>query len=104
ALDAGEGKKTLRIRIAAVENGARLTIEDSGPGIPDAIADRLFQPFVTSRPRDGKRKGTGLGLAIARSIVERHHGKLSAAKSTLGGAELEVIVPRAQPMLGGTTR
>jgi signal transduction histidine kinase len=92
-------KKTIRIRTAAEADAVRLLVEDSGPGIPEAIKDRLFQPFVSSRPREGPRPGTGLGLAIAKNIIERHHGRISAGKSALGGAALEVILPRAQPVL-----
>jgi signal transduction histidine kinase len=97
--DAEVPKKTLRIRTAADENAVRLVVEDSGPGIAKELRDRLFQPFVTNRPREGPRPGTGLGLAIAKSIVERHHGKITAGQSPLGGAELEVILPRVQPVL-----
>lgn len=92
-------KKTLRVKSALDGDAVRLSIEDSGPGIAKEVADRLFQPFVTNRPREGPRPGTGLGLAIAKSIVERHHGKISAGKSSLGGAELEVILPKVQPVV-----
>jgi signal transduction histidine kinase len=91
--------KKLRLRTAIEGEAVRLAIEDSGPGIPKELEARLFQPFVTGRGRDGPRPGTGLGLAIARSIVERHHGKISANQSSLGGAELEVILPKIQPVL-----
>ena len=48
-----------------------LTVEDSGPGVPAEMADRLFEPFVTGRP-----EGTGLGLAIARELTDAHGGRL----------------------------
>lgn len=72
-----------------------ITIEDNGPGIPKAIAQKLFEPFVTSRPRDSAVKGTGLGLAIAQSIAKRHHATLSADRSPLGGARFTLTIPRA---------
>jgi signal transduction histidine kinase len=79
----------------------RVVVEDNGPGIPDSIRERLFQPFVTGRGRESARPGTGLGLAIARGIAERHHGKLSAGRSELGGARFELELPRSQPVLVG---
>src|SRR5204863_2614607 len=92
-------KKTLRVRSAADGDAVRLLIEDSGPGSAKEVEARLFQPSVTNRPREASRAGTGLGLAIAKSIVERHHGKITAGKSSLGGAELEVILPKVQPVV-----
>jgi C4-dicarboxylate-specific signal transduction histidine kinase len=47
-------------------------IQDNGPGIDAEIADRLFEPFETTKPR-----GMGLGLAVSRQIVEAHGGRLS---------------------------
>ena len=52
----------------------RTTVADSGPGIPEEMRDRIFDPFFTSKPRD---KGTGLGLSVSRGIVADHGGKLT---------------------------
>ncbi len=49
-----------------------LVVRDTGPGVPPALADRVFEPFVTGRP-----DGTGLGLAIARELADAHGGRLS---------------------------
>ena len=73
-----------RVTIAA--DAARITVSDTGPGVPAAIAARLFQPFVTGRGRDHAHPGTGLGLAIARSIAERHGGTLHHERPPDGGA------------------
>lgn len=65
-------------RCASLASGGRkppeysIEVIDSGPGPPAAIADRLFQPFVT-----GKREGVGLGLAVARQVAEAHGGCVS---------------------------
>jgi two-component system sensor histidine kinase AtoS len=50
-----------------------ITVSDSGPGIPDELRDRIFDPFVTHN----KRKGTGLGLAITKQIITAHHGSIT---------------------------
>jgi signal transduction histidine kinase len=50
-----------------------ITVSDSGPGIPDELRDRIFEPFVTHN----KRKGTGLGLAITKQIITAHHGSIT---------------------------
>jgi signal transduction histidine kinase len=64
------------IRVATRVEGsdAIITITDTGPGIPDAIARRIFDPFFTTKPRG---QGTGLGLSISTDIVRRHGGTLS---------------------------
>ncbi|ACL57305.1 sensor histidine kinase [Methylobacterium nodulans] len=60
------------VRVTAARAGDRLRIavEDTGPGVPDALRARLFEPFVTGRP-----DGTGLGLAIVREIARAHGGE-----------------------------
>jgi signal transduction histidine kinase len=95
ALAEGAGPAVVAVRIELAA-GERLWVhvEDSGPGIPEAIRGRLFQPFVSGRPRGGPRPGTGLGLATARSIIERHHGAIRAEdRSERGGAHLVVELP-----------
>ncbi len=65
-------------------------VADSGPGIAPELADRLFQPFVTT-----KKTGMGLGLSICREIVEAHHGRLSAAPGSPGGTVFRLTLPLA---------
>ncbi len=90
-----------RVRIEAAEC-VRVLVEDNGPGLPDAISDRVFEPFVTGRKRS-EGPGTGLGLAIARRIIERHGGTLEAAPSDLGGAAFRLELPKHQPVLAAAT-
>jgi signal transduction histidine kinase len=69
----------------------RVTVDDNGPGIPEASRERVFQPFFTSRSR-----GTGLGLAIVQKIVVTHNGRVSVnAASPLGGASMQLVWPEA---------
>lgn len=67
----------------------RCVVEDDGPGIPEEIRERIFEPFVTTRTR-----GTGLGLAITRRLVEAHGGRISVVGSGEPGASIEVVLPR----------
>lgn len=64
-----------------------VTVEDRGPGIPEEIARRIFEPFFSTKP-----EGTGMGLAICRSIVEMHDGRLWAANSPQGGAVFQFTI------------
>jgi two-component system NtrC family sensor kinase len=66
-----------------------LTIEDSGPGIPEDMRDRLFEPFASTKPN-----GTGLGLAVSYGVVEAHGGVLTLQKGKHGkGACFEIRLP-----------
>ncbi|MGZ0657287.1 ATP-binding protein [Coraliomargarita sp. W4R53] len=62
------------------EDAVILTITDNGPGIPVAIRDNFFEPFVTQ----GKSEGTGLGTAIVKSIIDAHHGEIDFVTSAQG--------------------
>jgi signal transduction histidine kinase/CheY-like chemotaxis protein len=80
-----------------VSRHVRLTVEDDGSGIPDALLDQICEPYFTT-----KAGGTGLGLAIAYSIAARHEGSLTCGNRPEGGArfvlELPAIVgPTAAP-------
>jgi signal transduction histidine kinase len=62
----------VRIRAVKTSTSVLIEVEDTGPGIPRSIRDRLFDPFVTA----GKQNGLGLGLALSRKIVLDHGGDL----------------------------
>jgi signal transduction histidine kinase len=69
-----------------------LEVRDNGPGISDAVADRLFEPFFTT-----KYDGTGMGLAISRLIAEAHGGELRAFANAPSGAVFRMILPSTEP-------
>ena len=99
------GRIELRVS-ATLDGGVRLSIQDSGPGIPATVLPHVFEPFFTTKPVGD---GTGLGLAIAYGILQDHGGSLTAANSVSGGALLTMTLPAAPPPetatgSGGRTR
>ena len=81
---------TMTIRTRAQEGFIAIEVADSGPGIPDEIRTRLFEPFFTH----GKKHGTGLGLSIVKKIVEDHHGRVEVESTSGQGATFRVLYPR----------
>ena len=73
---------------AEFDAGVRLVISDDGPGIPEEIADRLFQPFVSRR-----EGGTGLGLAIVQRAVEAHGGLVFVESTPGQGTKFTILLP-----------
>ena len=82
-----------------VEGAVEISIEDDGPGIPEAHAEHIFDPFYTTRLREGR---TGLGLSVAHGIVEDHGGSMwhetldepsVDGSRTLGGTRFHVRLP-----------
>jgi signal transduction histidine kinase len=78
----------IEISTDRIDGAAAVRIHDGGPGIPPAVRERLFDPFLTT-----KAGGTGLGLAVAKMIVERHGGTLSLVDDGRPGATFEVRLP-----------
>jgi signal transduction histidine kinase len=68
----------------------QITITDNGPGIPDSIKDKIFQPFFTTKPTG---QGTGLGLSLSYDIVKAHGGELTCLSNTEQGTEFIVKLP-----------
>jgi two-component system sensor kinase FixL len=84
--------RRLVIRAGRDGNGDVLvSVRDSGPGFPSGMAEKLFEPFFST-----KAEGTGMGLAIARSILEAHGGTLSAENCDVGGACFTIRFPEAR--------
>ncbi|MDB4962389.1 MAG: Two-component sensor histidine kinase [Myxococcales bacterium] len=70
----------------------RLCVTDNGPGIPEAMRDRLFEPFATTKPVG---QGTGLGLAVSRGLMTQQGGTLSVSRSSSDGTEMVLELPAA---------
>jgi PAS domain S-box-containing protein len=103
SIDAVQAGGQIRIRVSGARaryqdeplSGARITIADSGPGIPAELRRRLFEPFFTTK----KDVGTGLGLWVCKSIVDKHHGSIRVKSSTEPGRSwtvLSVFLPSIQ--------
>jgi signal transduction histidine kinase len=81
------------VELSAEASGglARVRVHDDGPGLPAAVRERLFDPFVTT-----KAGGTGLGLTISKMLVEQHGGTLALADDGRPGTTFEVHLPVLQ--------
>jgi heavy metal sensor kinase len=88
------GAGTVHVRLASRRNCASLEVTDSGPGIPDADRERVFERFVRLDPARGAG-GAGLGLSIARWIAEAHGGRVDLVRSGSNGSVFAVTIPAA---------
>ncbi len=88
AVEAAAEEGNVMIDISAQKDRAVVTIADSGQGVDAQVADRMFNPFFTT-----KDQGTGLGLAIVHRIVEAHDGSITVASSRWGGASFTISLP-----------
>ncbi|WP_437755265.1 sensor histidine kinase [Sorangium sp. So ce1389] len=83
------GRVALRASRGA-DGGARIEVEDNGPGIAEAVRDTLFEPFITTKQVG---EGTGLGLAVCRGLVEAAGGSIGVERGEGGGARFVVLLP-----------
>ena len=84
----GEIRVTLDPARAGEDGGALLTVDDDGPGIPDADRARIFAPFARLESTNGE--GSGLGLALVEQQVRHHGARIDVGESPLGGARFSV--------------
>jgi signal transduction histidine kinase len=80
----------VKVNSRADSNGVEVLIADNGPGIPESVRDKLFQPFVTA----GKENGVGLGLTIVRKIVTDHGGEVNLEATSAHGTVFKLWLPR----------
>lgn len=93
AIDAmvGQPVREMTVSTAAVDdNMAMVSVADTGSGVDDATAAKLFQPFVTTKP-----SGMGVGLSISRTIIEAHGGRIWTEPNPRGGATFHFTLRRA---------
>ena len=72
----------------AAADRVRLSVTDNGGGFPEEMMARIFEPYVTTKPR-----GTGLGLAIVKKIIDEHHGELAIENRVARGASVTILLP-----------
>jgi len=89
---AGPGyKPEVTVSTSAEKNQLRISVKDNGNGIPDAIKDKIMQPFFTTKPTG---EGTGLGLSLSYDIVVKGHGGSISVDTKEGkGSEFIITIP-----------
>jgi len=90
ALDAMPGGGILVLEVQSCGESVVVSVSDSGTGIDQVVLDKLFTPFVTTKPN-----GVGLGLGICRRIAEAHGGTLTGFNQVSGGAMFQLTLPSA---------
>ncbi|HEX2333714.1 MAG TPA: ATP-binding protein [Burkholderiales bacterium] len=89
---AGRGASpAIEVRSELAGDRVRLAVSDNGGGFPEELMARIFEPYVTTKPR-----GTGLGLAIVKKIVDEHHGAVTIENRPASGASVSVLLPLAK--------
>ncbi|TCJ12922.1 HAMP domain-containing protein [Parasulfuritortus cantonensis] len=78
----------IRVSSHRSPDGVTICVEDNGPGFPESLGNRLFEPYATTKP-----KGTGLGLAIVKKIIEEHHGGIEVRNLEPHGAAVCITLP-----------
>ena len=88
AAEAMGGRGAIDVGVTGDGRGLAVTIADHGPGIPDDLRQRVFEPYFTT-----KSDGTGLGLALVRQTLEAHRGTITAGETPGGGATFTIVFP-----------
>jgi signal transduction histidine kinase len=90
AVDSIEEKGTIVISTSLSDRDVQISIKDTGSGIPNDIAMKIFDPFYTTKEVG---KGTGLGLSICQRIIEQHNGSITVKSEAGKGSEFKIILP-----------
>jgi len=85
-----EYKPLVTVNTKYLGDKIEISITDNGPGIPDSIREKIFQPFFTTKPTG---QGTGLGLSLAYDIVKAHGGSLEVKSTEGAGSEFIIYLP-----------
>jgi two-component system heavy metal sensor histidine kinase CusS len=93
------------VEIAGSDGEITIHVDDAGPGVPEHLRERIFEPFFRGPAASGHRVGYGLGLAITRTAVEDQGGRIEVGPSRKGGARFSVRLPRRSEFArGGAAR
>jgi hypothetical protein len=92
AIQASPAGQTVRVRIAADRDEIAVLVEDRGPGIPDDVLPRIFDPFFSTKT-DGPHGGMGLGLSVSRSVIEALGGRIEVASHVARGSQFTAVFP-----------
>jgi PAS domain S-box-containing protein len=84
---------TIWLRVEEVEDGAMLTVEDDGPGVPLELRGSIFEPFRQGPLRGSHSAGTGIGLSLVQRFAELHGGRAWVQERDGGGASFRVFLP-----------
>jgi len=87
----GSRPAAIEVRTELAGDRVRLAVSDNGGGFPEELMARIFEPYVTTKPR-----GTGLGLAIVKKIIDEHHGSVAIENRQPRGASVTVLLPLAK--------
>ena len=88
---AGAVSPAIEVRTELAGDRVRLAVSDNGGGFPEELMARIFEPYVTTKPR-----GTGLGLAIVKKIIDEHQGSVAIENRPSRGASVSVLLPLAK--------
>ncbi|MBQ9212053.1 MAG: DUF4118 domain-containing protein [Clostridia bacterium] len=93
-----EGATQIWLSAMSAENRVMISVEDDGPGIPDAMLPHILDETIqhTNRLRSDDRRSMGIGLSVCRSIIRAHGGELNAGESPHGGAAFRFYLPRKE--------
>jgi signal transduction histidine kinase len=93
------------VTVAPADGVVRLTVEDQGEGVPEAMMAHLFSRFYRGDPARGRGAGAGLGLTLTAAIVDLHAGRIAAERGVAGGLRIRIEIPSApRPASDGEER
>jgi two-component system, OmpR family, sensor histidine kinase CreC len=93
AVDFSPAGARVQVRLERGPRGARITVQDQGPGIPEYAQEKVFEKFYSLARPHSRKKSTGLGLSFVREIASLHHGRIELTNGPQGGALATLSLP-----------